>query len=329
MKFSVPRASFSVPGEDITAKHIVHEVIKLEVKTEPADDYGEFPPRRNKKPKKTAARRQEESLEIKQEPRSPSNHRPVVSIKREAEEEDSPQKKRRQRHDSDESPPRKQRHDSNKSPPRRQRHDSDESPPRKQRHDSDESPPRRRQRHDSDESPPRQRQRHDSDESPPRRRQRHDTDNSPPRKRTVAVSAADDEDQSPPRKNRRSSAPDSDLSPPRVKVGGGGGSDSDMSPPRQTNGVGGGKKAGETLDGKRAGLQQAADLKDELRAIRQGRLTYFLEILYRYGKSTVCTGNTVPVQYRTGTRNGYVPYLTSTYLYGFFVTIFLRNPSVI
>jgi hypothetical protein len=141
------RASFSVPGEDITAKHIVHEVIKLEVKTEPADDYGEFPPRRNKKPKKTA-RRQEESLEIKQEPRSPSNHRPVVSIKREAEEEeDSPQKKRRQRHDSDELPPRKQRHDSDESPPRRrQRHDSDESPPRKQRHDSDESPPRKQRR---------------------------------------------------------------------------------------------------------------------------------------------------------------------------------------
>jgi hypothetical protein len=40
-----------------------------------------------------------------------------------------------------------------------------------------------------------------------------------------------------------------------------------MSPPRQqANGV----KAGKTLDGKRAGLQQAADLKDELRAIRQG-----------------------------------------------------------
>jgi hypothetical protein len=45
-----------------------------------------------------------------------------------------------------------------------------------------------------------------------------------------------------------------------------------MSPPRQqANGVSGGsgKKAGKTLDGKRAGLQQATDLKDELKAIRQ------------------------------------------------------------
>jgi hypothetical protein len=40
-----------------------------------------------------------------------------------------------------------------------------------------------------------------------------------------------------------------------------------MSPPRQSNGSGG--KMGTTLDGKRAGLQKAADLKDELRTIRQ------------------------------------------------------------
>ena len=144
-------------------------------------------------------------------------------------EEDSPP--RRRRHDSDESPPRN-RHDSDDSPPRRRRHDSDASPPRK-RHDSDASPPRRR--HDSDASPPRQR-RSDSDASPPRRsiKEEADSDASPPRKRA----RDDDSDMSPPRKNNS----DSDASPPRMK---------------------------KTLDGKKAGLQNARDLKEELLALKR------------------------------------------------------------
>merc|ERR1712079_714469 len=121
------------------------------------------------------------------------------------------------------------------SPPRRRRHDSDESPPRRKRHDSDASPPRRR--HDSDASPPRRRNDSDSDASQPRRQKKPDSDSdaSPPRKR-----AKDDKD--------------SDMSPPRK-----GGSDSDASPPRM-------KK---TLDGKKAGLQNARDLKDELLELKR------------------------------------------------------------
>ena len=154
-------------------------------------------------------------------------------------EKDSPPRRRR-RHDSDASPPRRQ-HDSDASPPRR-RHDSDESPPRR-RHDSDESPPRRRP--DSDESPPRRL--HDSDASPPRRR--HDSDNSPPRKKPKDES---DSDMEVPRRGGKDD--DSDMDVPRK-----GGSDSDASPPRM-------KK---TLDGKKAGLQNAKDLKDELLELKK------------------------------------------------------------
>ena len=131
------------------------------------------------------------------------------------------------------------------SPPRRRRHDSDGSPPRRRRHDSDASPPRRR--HDSDASPPRRR--HDSDASPPRRRNDSDSDASPPRRN---IKQEEDSDVSPPRKKARDD--DSDMSPPRK-----GGSDSDASPPRM-------KK---TLDGKKAGLQNARDLKDELAALKR------------------------------------------------------------
>merc|ERR1719431_1842606 len=117
------------------------------------------------------------------------------------------------------------------------------------RHDSDNSPPTRR--HDSDASPPRRRQESDSDASPPRRKSRinHDSDVSPPRKRAKQS----DSDISPPRATKKGS--DSDISPPRK----GRNSDSDISPPRM-------KK---TLDGKKAGLQNARDLKDELLMIRK------------------------------------------------------------
>merc|ERR1712098_1002999 len=60
-----------------------------------------------------------------------------------------------------------------------------------------------------------------------------------------------DSDASPPRKRPKDD--DSDMSPPRR------GDDSDASPPRM-------KK---TLDGKKAGLQNARDLKDELEELRR------------------------------------------------------------
>jgi len=119
--------------------------------------------------------------------------------------------------------------------------------------------PLRGNRDSSEESAPRTRRRHDSDASPPRKRKDSDSDASPPRKR---VKDEPDSDASPPRRARRGS--DSDLSPARR--GGKGGSDSDLSPPRE--GVGMGKGMKKTLDGKKAGLQNARDLKEELKMIK-------------------------------------------------------------
>jgi len=99
----------------------------------------------------------------------------------------------------------------------------------------------------------------DSDQSPPRRssatkvKDEPDSDISPPRRRRNSS----DSDLSPPRKGGKGNS-DSDLSPPRKKSGEGG-SDSDMSPPRMQK----------TLDGKKAGLQHARDLKEELEIIRK------------------------------------------------------------
>merc|ERR1711936_185588 len=139
----------------------------------------------------------------------------------------------------------------------------DESPRQSRRRhdsDSDESPPRKRHDSDGSSSPsPEPRRRHDSDASPPRKRKDSDSDESPPRKR---VKEEPDSDASPPRRIKKGS--DSDLSP--VRRGGNGGSDSDLSPPRVGEGMGKGMK--KTLDGKTAGLQNARDLKEELKMIK-------------------------------------------------------------
>lgn len=148
----------------------------------------------------------------------------------------------------------KRRHDSDESPPRR-RHDSDESPPRR-RHDSDESPPRRR--HDSDESPPRRR--HDSDESLPRRSIKSDSDSSPPRK--IKREVDNDDDLSPPR-NIKQEGNDSDISPPRQikqEID----DDGDLSLPRASSSL-----MSKTLAGKKAGLQDAKSLKEEMIKLKQ------------------------------------------------------------
>jgi len=236
-------------GEDLTSKHIVHEVIKVEpnIKAEPLDDDELLRKMKAKIKKKKKIKIKTEDIDdqIKKEPLSPTNHR-HTSIDRaiKQEKDDSPSRTSYSKRDSDKSPRRRQRHDSDASPSRR-RHDSDASPPRR-RHDSDASPPRRR--HDSDASPPRKVRKgggSDSDQSPPRR-----------------APAGDDSDQSPPRRGDGGS--DSDQSPPRR-----GGDDSNQSPPRAAG------KMSRTLDGKRAGLQKARDLKDELLAIRAKEKSMF------------------------------------------------------
>jgi len=177
------------------------------------------------------------------------------------------------------SPPRRPRISSDDSPPRR-RHDSSDnhSPPRRTRHDSDDSPPRNRRRHDSDQSPPRSRRKsNDSDQSPPRKRKNGenivksepDSDISPPRRRK---DEGNDSDISPPRRGRTTNDEDSDLSPPRRNGDAEGGSDSDMSPPRKRRGSDSDispPRMSKTLDGKKAGLQNAKDLKEELEIIRK------------------------------------------------------------
>ena len=80
-------------------------------------------------------------------------------------------------------------------------------------------------------------------------RSRHDSDNSPPRK---SIKTEVDSDISPPRNIKTEE--DSDISPPRIKQEP---EEEDLSPPRK----GGMSK---TLDGKKAGLQNAKMLKAEL-----------------------------------------------------------------
>jgi pre-mRNA-splicing factor CWC26 len=161
---------------------------------------------------------------------------------------------------------RKKRHDSSNSDtssPGRNRHDSDESPPRR-RHDSsnsDASPPRRPNKSE-DNSPVRKR----AKESPSRRTLREDSDSdiSPTRKRNreneFQIKQEIDDDLSPPRQIKEE--PDSDTSPPRrIKEE----ADSDLSPPRPSSSGASSK----TLGGKKAGLQDAKSMKEEMLKLKK------------------------------------------------------------
>ncbi|KXJ82254.1 hypothetical protein RP20_CCG014825 [Aedes albopictus] len=214
--------------------------------------------------------------------------------------------KRGKGYDSDHSPPRRKADD------RSRRRDSDESPPRRsqkdhrKRRDSDESPPRRKPRRqsDSDQSPPRKRQddsrqgrkRKDSgsDQSPPRRTSKksdHDRvrvkqERSPSRASEFSLRRVKqeppDSDESPPRRGKNRS-PDSDQSPPRrVKR------EPDSSPsrvrikrerrsesPRAGPSSSSSRKMTTTLDGKRAGLQDARALKEETEKFRRREAELF------------------------------------------------------
>ncbi|XP_034487294.1 BUD13 homolog isoform X3 [Drosophila innubila] len=190
---------------------------------------------------------------------------------------DGDQSPPRRRRDEDQSPPRRRRN-SDQSPPRRRR-EEDQSPPRRQR-DSDQSPPRRRRdkdqsspkrRRNSDQSPPRRRR--EEDQSPPRRQR--DSDQSPPRRRR-------DKDQSPPRRRRNSPRDRRQPTSPRRQRA------RDQSPPQRIKKESPANerksrwskarssrtpspspppthkpKTMHTLDGKKAGLQDAKSLKSE------------------------------------------------------------------
>uniref|UniRef100_A0A182P349 BUD13 homolog n=1 Tax=Anopheles epiroticus TaxID=199890 RepID=A0A182P349_9DIPT len=207
--------------------------------------------------------------------------------------------RRKKRHDTDESPPRRDANTCEKdrtdgkeqySKSRHQRNDSDESPPRKKssnrRYDSDASPPRRNRPSESDgrsrmvpekmersrksSSERAGRRRNDSDESPPRRRRNDNGESSARRSPERRQQSTHGRSVSPSvriKQERRSS--DSDLSPPRktgrsrdppqveqrIKREPRSPSTSSKSAPRE--------KMTKTLDGKRAGLQDAKSLREE------------------------------------------------------------------
>ncbi|CAG9769879.1 unnamed protein product [Ceutorhynchus assimilis] len=196
---------------------------------------------------------------------------PPRKIKREKTPDNSPPRRRRRENSPpgkspDNSPPR--RHRKEHSPPIRKNDVS--SPPRKIRRETtpDNSPPRRCRR----ESPPsgmsldnssrrKIKQEKNPDNSPPRR---HRREKSPPKKSL---------DNSPPRRHRKDSSPPrrskmaNDSSPPRRVA--------DSSPPRKNKKSRWADKEPEdgklkkTLDGKTAGLQNAANLVLETRALKQ------------------------------------------------------------
>ncbi|EDV34041.1 uncharacterized protein Dana_GF20705 [Drosophila ananassae] len=231
---------------------------------------------------------------------------------------DSPPRRRqdaspvRKRRSSDQSPPRRRR-DDDQSPPRRRRNDSDQSPPRKRREpspvrrrrDSDQSPPRKRR--DDDLSPPRRKsppRRQDDDQSPPRRR-RKDSDQSPPRRQSP-VRRRRDSDQSPPRRRRSSSGerkPRRDQSsPPRnrfkkeTKRKSRWAKESpkrSLSPPPTHK-----PKSSKTLDGKKAGLQDAQSLKKESDERRRQEHDLFEKM------SSEVSGRDAEVQMRSTGRKG-------------------------
>ncbi|EDW84790.1 uncharacterized protein Dwil_GK14304 [Drosophila willistoni] len=211
---------------------------------------------------------------------------------------------RRKRRDSDQSPPRRRR----QSPPRRRRSSSDQSPPRR-RNDSDLSPVRRRRlsadssparsrqkRRSSDQSPPRRRR--DSDQSPARRKGRH-SDQSPPRKpkdrpRSRSPRRRRSSDQSPPSKDRfkkevkRSPSPSQPVRKSRWAK-----ASPSLSPPPTHK-----PKTDRTLDGKKAGLQDAQSLKAETDERRRREHQLFEKM------SSEVSGRDADIQIRSTGRRG-------------------------
>ncbi|XP_030374478.1 BUD13 homolog [Scaptodrosophila lebanonensis] len=198
------------------------------------------------------------------------------------------------------------------SPPRRRR-GSDLSPPRrKQEPDSDLSPPRKRR--DSDLSPPRRRRERNADQSPPRRSpaRKHRKETSPRRHKFRSRSPRE-RDQSPRRKPRRSDS--ANRSPPHRRRSRDRRQDHSparrikkeepsqarrsrwasrsLSPPPTHK-----PKIERTLDGKKAGLQNAQSLKAETDERRRQEHRLFEQM------SSEVSGRDAEVQMRSTGRRG-------------------------
>ncbi|XP_016999168.2 BUD13 homolog [Drosophila takahashii] len=320
-------------GRKATVVKVKDEFSPPRIKQEKRSSSRDLSPARSRKPPK---REKSPNRRINQSPRRRRADSSDQSPPRRARDSDqSPQ--RRKRRDSDQSPPRKRkekqsptrrRRDSDQSPPRRRRSNSDQSPPRRRRDkdassprrrgDSDQSPPRRRRkdsdqspvrkRRDSDQSPPRRRR--DDKQSPPRRRRNSDQspprrpkeeDQSPPRKRDKSPRRRRDSDQSPPR-NRRSISKSREQSPaPRNrfreerKSRWAKASPSKSASPPPTHKP----KSSKTLDGKKAGLQDAKSLKKETDERRRQEHELFEKM------SSDISGRDGAVQVRSTRRKGH------------------------
>ncbi|XP_050091144.1 BUD13 homolog [Anopheles aquasalis] len=286
----------------------------------------ESPPRRRQKERRRAdsdespPRRGGKSSDKASSKRSTTRHDSDESPPRRSLKTTAPTDRHR-RH-SDESPPRRGKESHRDKPKRRdqgrsaQRYDSDESPPRKRRSEKSPSNQRRDRDRGGESSAKSHRKRQDSDESPPRRR-RNDSPNGVGRKDRQPTALE------PPVRIKQEPQSDSDLSPPRAAVRR---RDSDESPPRRgttrrrskspavrkphrpvlvkeerssrspSNRRSPSPEAGpsrmtKTLDGKRAGLQEASAVREENERFRQREKEMFekmsSDVTGRYAETVV------------------------------------------
>ncbi|EAA05162.3 AGAP011249-PA, partial [Anopheles gambiae str. PEST] len=260
---SPPRRGRSKEKEDKRRKHRdddSDEIPPRKSGTRNRQDSDESPPRRGRSKEKEVSRKKG-TQDTRESTRKNYDSDVSPPRRRRSKEKDDVRRKRRG-DDSDESPPRKtgtskntRKHpDSDESPPRRRRSkekdisrgkgrrdESDESPPRRKagtEKRNNTSPPWKRRQHDSDESPPRRRE----EKAPERRKQRHDSNDSPPRRHR---------DKEYRERDKRELAGQR-----RIKQ-------EPRSPSTSASRHAPAEKMAKTLDGKRAGLQDAKSLREE------------------------------------------------------------------
>ncbi|XP_068157584.1 BUD13 homolog isoform X1 [Drosophila tropicalis] len=250
----------------------------------------ESSPARNRHKRRSPDQSPVTAIKIKQERRSPSSDQSPPRRKR-RDSDQSPPRRRKQ------SPPRRRRSNSDQSPPRR-RNDSDLSPVRRRRPSAESSPARNRQKRRSPDQSPHRRRR-DSDQSPARRKKGRHADQSPPREpkdkgRSRSPRRRRSSDQSPPRKDRFKKETKHSPSPSQpVRKSRWAKASPSLSPPPTHK-----PKTSRTLDGKKAGLQDAQSLKAESDERRRREHQLFEKM------SSEVSGRDADIQIRSTGRRG-------------------------
>ncbi|XP_068157586.1 BUD13 homolog isoform X2 [Drosophila tropicalis] len=277
--------NIAVKEEEETAQ----EEPTVRIKAEPRDADDE----ENRWGRKASSLREKSpvtAIKIKQERRSPSSDQSPPRRKR-RDSDQSPPRRRKQ------SPPRRRRSNSDQSPPRR-RNDSDLSPVRRRRPSAESSPARNRQKRRSPDQSPHRRRR-DSDQSPARRKKGRHADQSPPREpkdkgRSRSPRRRRSSDQSPPRKDRFKKETKHSPSPSQpVRKSRWAKASPSLSPPPTHK-----PKTSRTLDGKKAGLQDAQSLKAESDERRRREHQLFEKM------SSEVSGRDADIQIRSTGRRG-------------------------